>query len=89
MPASPLTELKRVENQNHLVFLHRATEGFVEVEVADDLGWRRQASGLQLVGKVIPLQALVCEREERGVGEPVAAVARDEVDADTAGRQVG
>ena len=39
--------------------------------------------------KLFALQALVGEGEERGVGEPVAAVARDEVDADAAGRQIG
>ena len=89
MPASPLTTLYRVENQNHtLSCLIGPPKASLKSKLLTILVGVAEAGGLQLVGEVVALQALVREGEERGVGEPVAAVARDEVDADAAGRQV-
>src|SRR4029450_13723703 len=41
------------EPEPHLVPLERATEGFVEIEVVDDFGWRWEAGCLRVVREVV------------------------------------
>ncbi len=76
------------EPEPHLVPLERTTKRLVQVHRFDNAVGRRQPGGPELLREVVALQALVGEREERGVGEAVAAVLRHEVDTHAARGQV-
>src|SRR5262249_49190950 len=77
------------EPEPRLVLLDRAADRLVQIPGAVDLGRGRQAGVLKRRRVVVALHRLVRERVERRVAERVAAVLRDEVDADAAGGHLG
>ena len=79
----------RREPEPDAIAPQRPAERFVDVVVVLHRVRRAEAGVLQALREVVPLQGAVGEGEERRVGERVAAIARDEVDAHASGGHLG
>src|SRR5438046_1389737 len=79
----------RGAEEPHLVLLDRSAEGTFDVPELIDAVGRLQTAGLEVRRQVVGLEALVLIAGEQGAAVPVAAVARDHVQADPAARDVG
>ena len=79
----------RGAEEPHLVLLDRSAEGTFDVPELIDAVGRLQTAGLEVRRQVVGLEVLVLIAGEHGAAVPVAAVARDHVQADPAARDVG